>query len=470
MNVEHASLTKFFYPESVVIVGATPKEGKVGRAILENFVLKFKGRIYPVNPHYDEVLGLKCYRSIRDIPETPDLGVIVIPAPSVPDALSELGEKGTKAVIIISGGFRETGTSEGELLEDKVIKISREYGIRVIGPNCIGVFDNWSGVDTFFTTKMRKPPRGYVGFISQSGAFATALMDWMAYYGIGVSRAISYGNKIDVDDVELLDFLGEDDKTKVILMYVEGFKPGRGKALLNVARRVVKKKPVVVYKAGKTGRGGRAAASHTAALAGDYGVYRAAFKQAGVLEAESFDEMMDMVRILLDQPLMKGNRVYIVTDAGGVGVMLTDALTSNGFEVPLTPPDLREQLRKELPRHCIIDNPIDLTGDTDDERYIRVLDVLVRREDVDAIVVVALPQVPGIKGTFVDHIVKLKNEFEKPIVALTIGSEIAMETARKLQEGGVTVFESPERLAKALKSLYQYSLIKRREIQRQGSS
>jgi len=181
---------------------------------------------------------------------------------------------------------------------------------------------------------MRKPPRGYVAFISQSGAFATALMDWMAYHGIGVSRAISYGNKVDVDDIDLLEYLGEDDKTKVILMYIEGIKESRGRLFIETARKVSLKKPIVVYKAGKTSRGGKAAASHTAAMAGDYSVYKAAFKQAGVIEVESFDEMMDVVRIFLDQPLMRGNRVYIVTDAGGVGVMLTDALTSAGFEIP----------------------------------------------------------------------------------------------------------------------------------------
>ncbi|MEM1843294.1 MAG: CoA-binding protein, partial [Desulfurococcaceae archaeon] len=184
-------LSKFFQPESIVVVGATPKEGKVGRAILENFIARFKGRIYPVNPHYDEVLGLKCYRSIKDLPEIPDLAVIAIPAPLVSAAIKELGEKGCKAAIVISGGFRETGTPEGAALEDELVRVARDYGVRIIGPNCIGIFDNWSGVDTFFVSKMKRPPRGHVAFISQSGAFASALMDWMAYHGIGVSRAIS---------------------------------------------------------------------------------------------------------------------------------------------------------------------------------------------------------------------------------------------------------------------------------------
>ncbi len=458
----NTSLEKPFNPASVAIVGATPKEGKVGRAILENFINRFRGRIYPVNPSYSEVLGLKCYKSISELPETPDLVVIAIPAPGVPAVLREAAARRVSAAIVISGGFRETGTPEGERLERELEEISRTYGIRVVGPNCIGIYDNWSGVDTYFVSKMKRPPRGYVGFISQSGAFAAALMDWMAYHNLGVSRAISYGNKVDVDDVDLLDYLGEDDKTRVILIYIEGLKPGRGRKFIEVAKKVVKKKPILVYKAGKTSRGGLAAASHTAAMAGEYGVYRAAFKQAGVIEVESFDEMMDAVRIFLHQPSMRGNRVYILTDAGGIGVMLTDALTSVGLEVPRTPSDLKEELKRILPPHCIVENPIDLTGDTDDERYIRVLDVLVEKPYVDAIVVVALPQVPGIKGTFVDHIVKLKSEYEKTIVALTIGSEASLEVARRLEENSVTVFESPERLAKALKALYTYSMIKSR--------
>jgi acetyl coenzyme A synthetase (ADP forming)-like protein len=458
----NTSLEKLFNPASVAIVGATPKEGKVGRAILENFINRFRGRVYPVNPSYSEVLGLKCYKSISELPETPDLVVIAIPAPGVPAVLREAAARGVSAAIVISGGFRETGTPEGERLERELEEISRTYGIRIVGPNCIGIYDNWSGVDTYFVSKMKRPPRGYVGFISQSGAFAAALMDWMAYHNLGVSRAISYGNKVDVDDVDLLDYLGEDDKTRVILIYIEGLKPGRGRKFIEVAKKVVKKKPILVYKAGKTSRGGLAAASHTAAMAGEYGVYRAAFKQAGVIEVESFDEMMDAVRIFLHQPSMRGNRVYILTDAGGIGVMLTDALTSVGLEVPRTPSDLKEELKRILPPHCIVENPIDLTGDTDDERYIRVLDVLVEKPYVDAIVVVALPQVPGIKGTFVDHIVKLKSEYEKTIVALTIGSEASLEVARRLEENSVTVFESPERLAKALKALYTYSMIKSR--------
>ncbi|MEM4748585.1 MAG: CoA-binding protein [Thermosphaera sp.] len=457
-------IEKFFNPESVAIVGASDKPGKVGKVILENFVKKFKGEIYPVNPNYESIMGLKCYKKVSELPKAPDLAVIVIPADGVPEVLEDLGEKGTKAVIIISGGFRETNTPRGEMLENKVKEIASKYGIRIVGPNCIGIFDNWSGVDTFFLPeeKMKRPPRGHVGFISQSGAFASALIDWMAYNNIGVSRAVSYGNKVDVDDVDLLKFFKDDEKTKIVLMYLEGLKTNRGKEFIRVAREVVKVKPVVIYKAGKTSRGSMAAASHTAALAGDYSLYKSAIKQAGLIEADSFDDIMDITKILLTQPLMKGNKVYIVTDAGGVGVMLTDALTTQGFELPRTPPELKEELKNILPPHCIIENPIDLTGDTDDERYMKVLEKILPRSDVDAVVVVALPQVPGIRGAIADYLIESKKKYGKPIIALAIGGEKAKKISEKLESGGVPVFESPERAAKALKALYTYSMIKKR--------
>jgi len=456
-------IDKFFNPSSVAIIGASDKPGKVGRVILENFLKKFNGKIYPVNPNYDVMMGLKCYKSVSELPEPPDLAVVVIPAPSVPEVLEELGAKGTKAVIIISGGFRETNTPQGEMLEEKVKEIAAKYGIRIIGPNCIGIFDNWSSVDTFFLPeeKMKRPPKGYVGFISQSGAFASAIIDWMAYNNIGVSRAVSYGNKVDVDDVDLLKFFMSDEKTKIVLMYLEGLKTSRGKEFIKVARELVKVKPAVIYKAGKTSRGSMAAASHTAALAGDYSLYKSAIKQSGLIEAESFDEIMDIAKVFLTQPLMNGNKVYVVTDAGGVGVMLTDALTSQGFEMPRTPPDLKEELRSILPPHCIVENPIDLTGDTDDERYMKVLERILPRKEVDAVVVVALPQVPGIRGLLADYLIEAKNKYGKPIIAVAIGGEEARKISQKLESGGIPVFESPERAAKALKALYAYSMIKK---------
>ncbi|MEZ0394356.1 MAG: CoA-binding protein [Desulfurococcaceae archaeon] len=455
-------LDSIFRPSSVAIVGASPKPDKVGGVILENFVKRFRGEIYPVNPKYDEVRGLKAYPRVSAIPSAVDLVVIAIPAKGVPEVLEDAGRKGAKAAIIVSGGFSETGTEEGVKLERSIIEIARKYRVRVLGPNCLGVFDNYNGVDTFFLPdeKMRRPPKGGVSFISQSGAFASALLDWMALHGVGISKAISYGNKADIDDVELLEYLGEDETTKVIVIYVEGLKPGSGRRFVEAARKVIKRKPIVVYKAGKTPRGGVAARSHTAALAGEYSVYKAAFRQAGLVEAMSYDEIMDFVRVLSTQPLMKGRNVYIVTDAGGLGVMLTDALALEGLEVPRTPEDLRSRLRSALPQHCIVENPIDLTGDTDDERYMTVLEEVLQKDYVDAVAVVALPQVPGLRGKLYEYLVEAKERYRKPLVVISIGSERSQEISKFLESRGVPVFESPERAARALAALYAYSRIR----------
>ncbi len=453
-------LEALFNPSSVAIVGATPIEGKIGRVLVENFIKRYRGEIYLVNPKYSEILGLKCYRSVKELPKPPQLAVIAIPAPSVPQVLVECGEVGVKAAIIISGGFSETGTDEGIRLEREVGEIVERYRVRVVGPNCLGRFDNYSGVDTFFLPeeKMRRPPKGGISFISQSGAFASALLDYMAYNNLGIARAISYGNKVDVDDVDLIKFLKDDPMTKVIVLYIEGFKESRGRAFIEVAREVVKKKPIVVYKAGKTPRGSRAVISHTAALAGDYSIYSAAFRQVGIIEAETFDEITDFAKVLLTQPLMKGNRVFVVTDAGGVGVMLTDALVKEGFEVPLTPEDLREELRKFLPRHCILDNPIDLTGDADDERYRNVLEIIAFKPYVDALVIGALPHIPGMTMKIADYISSIMERAGKPVVIIDIGSEVALKFKAEFEHRGMPVYESPERAARALRALYTYSM------------
>ncbi|MEM2579426.1 MAG: CoA-binding protein [Desulfurococcaceae archaeon] len=453
-------LESLFSPSSVAIIGATPIEGKIGRVLIENFTRRYRGKTYLVNPKYSEILGLKCYRSVKELPEPPQLAVIAIPAQLVPQVLVECGEIGVKAAIIISGGFSETGTDEGIKLEREVREVVEKYKIRVIGPNCLGIFDNYSGVDTFFLPeeRMKRPPKGGISFISQSGAFASALLDYMAYNNIGIARAISYGNKVDVDDVDLIKFLKEDPVTKVIVLYIEGFKESRGRAFIEVAREVVKKKPIIVYKAGKTPRGGRAVVSHTAALAGDYNIYSAAFRQAGIIEAETFDEITDFAKILLTQPLMKGNRVFIVTDAGGIGVMLTDALVKEGFEVPLTPEDLREELRKVLPRHCITDNPIDLTGDADDERYREVLEIIAFKPYVDALVIGALPHIPGMTMRITDYISSVIGRAKKPVAIINIGSEVALKFKVEFERKGMPVYESPERAARALRALYTYSM------------
>lgn len=456
------SLDVFFNPKSVAIVGATPKTGKVGRVILENFKRKFKGKVYAVNPKYREILGIPSYPTLKDIPEDVELGVIAIPAPSVPQVVKDAADKNVKGLIIISGGFSEVG-EEGRKLEEKIKKIIIEYGIRVIGPNCLGVYDAFSGVDTFFLPeeRMRRPIKGPIAIISQSGAFAATILDWAAPRGIGIGKAVSYGNKIDVDDIELMRYFEKDPTVKAILIYIEGLKRGQGLKFIETAREVVKSKPILILKGGKTKRGVEAAASHTAALAGTYELYKAAFKQAGIIEADGFEDLFDMAKALTTQPPAQGRRVLVLTDAGGMGVMATDALESLGLEVPELSDKIKSILREKLPPHCIIRNPVDLTGDATNERYKIVLDTVLSSNEVDIALVITQMQVPTLTEKIVDYIYE-STKYGKPIIVCMAGSEFTEEIAKKIESKNIPVYPSPERAAKAVWALYKYNTYRAR--------
>lgn len=280
-----------FNVRSVAIVGATPNENKAGGIILKNFIEDFKGKIYPINPKYSEIFGLKCYPSLLDIEGEVDLVVVAIPAQSVPKIIEQAGEKKAKLAIIISAGFSETGEG-GKKLEEEILKYAKFYNIRIIGPNGMGVYDPYNGIDTFFVdrNRLKRPGKGKIAVLSQSGAISLAIMEWLSQRGIGVSKIISYGNRIDVDEVDILNELRNDENTKAIFIYLEGLKPGRGREFLKVAREI--RKPVIVLKAGKTKRGNLAVSSHTASMAGDYEVYYYAFKQYGIFEAKNMREFM----------------------------------------------------------------------------------------------------------------------------------------------------------------------------------
>jgi len=281
---------------SVAIVGASPKEGKIGNIILKNFLQDFRGRIYPVNIKYNEVYGLKCYSNILSIEEDVDMVVVAIPAKEVPKVMEEAGKKGVKLGIIISAGFSEIG-EEGKKLEDQLRKIIEEYGIRIMGPNCMGIYDPYKGIDTFFVDRNRipRPGKGKIALLTQSGAIALAFLEYASQRGIGVSKIISYGNKIDVDEVDILGELKEDKNTEFIFIYMEGLKEKRGKDFINTLREV--RKPIIVLKAGKTKRGNVAAASHTSSMAGSYDVYKNVFRNLGIIEAEGFQEFMLYLRV-----------------------------------------------------------------------------------------------------------------------------------------------------------------------------
>ncbi|RLG47217.1 MAG: CoA-binding protein, partial [Thermoproteota archaeon] len=336
-------LDKFFYPDSIAVIGASRKPGKVGHEILR--ILKenkdkgiFRGELYAVNPDAREILGVTTYPSISQLPSAPDLAVIAIPAKFVPGAVDELGKLGTKNVVVVSGGFAEIG-GEGVALQEQLVEVAKKHGIRLVGPNCIGILCPETGVDTMFLPyekeiggkvfeSLPRPKPGSISLITQSGAFGVACLDYMAGEKLGLAKFVSYGNRADVDEAELIDYLASDYKTRVILVYIESL--GRGKEFIEAARRAILSKPIVVLKAARTKAGTRAAVSHTAAMAGRDDVYDAAFRQAGIIRVNNVEELFDVAKALSMQPPAKGKRIAVLTDGGGAGVMAVDELESRG--------------------------------------------------------------------------------------------------------------------------------------------
>ncbi len=456
-----SGLNLFFNPKSIAVIGASARKGTVGYVIVEQLKKKFRGKIYPITPKYPEILGIKTYPSILDVPDEVDLAVIALRAALVPRIMRDVGEKGVRAVIIVSGGFSETG-EEGAKLEREVLEIAKKYNIRVIGPNCIGVLDNYSGVDTFFLPeeRLKRPPKGHIAIISQSGAMLSMWIDWMALKGMGLSKAISYGNKIDVEDVELLEFLERDPNTKIILMYIEALKPGKGRKFIEVARRIVSKgKPIIVLKGGRTRKGEKAAASHTGAMAAGYNIYRAAFRQAGIIEVDTMDEMFDIAKAFIMLGPAQGRRLLILTNAGGEGVIASDFAERYGLDTPEPPEEVKKILREKFPPHVIVKNPLDLTGDTDDERYRIALEELLSRNLYDIVVVITPPHPPSIKGYVIDYVVDAWKKYQVPIIAVVTGGAISEEFAKKIEEKGIPSYQTPERAVRVAAALADYGVL-----------
>jgi len=483
------ALDHFFHPESIAVIGASRNPKKPGYVILKNLIENkergvLKAEIYPVNPKAKEVLGLKAYPSIKEVPSKVECSIIVVPAEYVPKVLRECGEKGVKATIIISSGFSEIGNVR---LEEELKRTAKEYGIRIIGPNCLGVFDAYSGVDTIFLPYFKelksgkklvsapRPPRGYISMISQSGALGNAALDYMSGEGIGISKFVSYGNKVDVDESDLIEYLADDENTKVIIMYLENISNGR--KFMEVAKRVSVKKPIVALKAGRTNAGAKAAASHTAALAGVDAIYDAAFKQCGVIRVYDMEEMFDISKALALQPPAQGDGVAILTDGGGAGVLAADACELLGLKVVNFTNETKsmfEELKERgiLERFAITSNPVDLTGSATTEMYVESLKLLLRDHRVHGIILIALHHVPGIPDIedFVNKLHETVKGYKKPITTCVIGGSEAAEFLRKkFEERGLPSYTSPERAARALKALVEYGYyLKRAYLNTEG--
>ncbi|ASJ11045.1 CoA-binding protein [Thermococcus sp. P6] len=454
----------FFEPKAVAIIGATDKRGKVGNVIFENFRRNkergiFRGNVYPVNPKLDEIEGYRVYHSVKDLPDDTDLAVIAIPARFVPPTMREIAEKGIKSVVIITGGFGELG-EEGKRMEREILEVARENGIRVIGPNCVGVYVPDTGVDTVFLPeeKMDRPKSGPIAFVSQSGAFAAAMLDWAAMAGVGIGKMVSYGNKLDVDDADLMEYFLHDDTIKVVTFYIEGVKDGR--KFIDSARKITRVKPVIALKSGRSEYGARAASSHTGSLAGADTIYDAVFKQTGIIRAEDFEHMFDLAKAFaaLGHKLPKGDKVGIITDGGGAGVMASDAVAKFGLKMAELSEDTLRFLKDNFPPHAVAGNPTDVVGDTDAERYRIAIEGFVKDPNVDAIVVIVLFQVPLLdEEKIIDILAEYQKKSDKPIVAVAMGGKKTNHYAGMLEERGVPVYPTPERGVRALAGLVGYA-------------
>jgi len=439
---------KFFNPKSVAVIGATPSSGKIGNIIIENlFSEGYKGKVYFVNPNYKEILGMPCYPSVLDCPETPDMAVIVVPAKLVPGVFEETGRKGVKCVTIISAGFSE-GDEEGKELERRVVEIAKSYKIRVIGPNSLGVISPHHDMNASFARTT--PMKGHLAFFSQSGAFCTAAIEYSINELLGFSAFVSTGNKADIDDADLVSYFADDPKTKCIAAYMEATR--KGQELFKALERASRKKPIVILKAGRSKMGAKAASSHTGALAGSDAAFDAAFKQTGVYRARTMFELFDASQALANQPPLTGDGLAIVTNAGGMGVIATDYAEEMGLELAELSASTLEEIGKVCPHTWSWGNPIDIIGDADTARYSNVLKIVGQAPEVKGILVIAARQAATNLFELAKWISITAKLSGKPTVACFAGIEDS-ESERFLDGRGVPVMPVPERAITALHAL-----------------
>ncbi|MFH1222601.1 MAG: CoA-binding protein [Candidatus Micrarchaeota archaeon] len=447
-------IRKIFEPKSIAIFGASPKPGKIGYVILRNLLDgKYQGGIYPINPKYDEVFGIKCYKNISEVKGGVDCAIVATPAETVPQIVKECGRKKVGGMVVLTGGFEEVGRTD---LAEQLKKYALQYDIPVIGPNCLGIYNPYNRVDSIFFPmyKLGRPNPGGASFITQSGAVGSVIIDLAANYKIGVSKFISYGNATVLDETDLLEFLANDSKTTVIVLYLEGVKKGR--KLLETMKRINKKKPILALKAGRGEQGKQAAVSHTGNLAGNYLAYKAAFRQARVLEAADVEELFNLMRIFT-QPLAKGERVAIITNGGGLGVLATDAVEKEGLLISEFNNKTKEELKKILPPYANIRNPLDLIADATVDMYEKAIDLFMVDENVDILVVSVLFQSPSIDERLLHVLTKASDDQKKPIIVVSMGGEYTEVYRKILESKGVPTFSSPSAAIRTLKKFVEYS-------------
>ncbi len=449
------SLDCFFSPQSIAVIGASTNTSKLGYAVVDNLVngdfLRDGRKVYPINPKADEILGLPAFPVVSDIPGPIDLAVIVIPYPLVPEAMRTCGEKGIPAAIVISAGFREAGM-DGLEREQELIEIINEYNIRLIGPNCLGVINTVIPMNASFSAGM--PPKGPMDFMSQSGALGTAILDWAQAGRLGLSKFVSLGNKADVSEIDLLRAWAKDPTSNVILSYMEGLPDGQ--EFISVAREVSKIKPIVALKSGVTQAGSRAVSSHTGSLAGSEQAYEAAFRQSGVLRAHSLQDLFDMARAFGYLSPLQGDHIAIVTNAGGPGILATDALERAGLKLSRFKPECIKALEQFLPDAASAANPIDVLGDARADRYRFALEQIIESPSVDGILVILTPQAMTEIVETAEVIAEISEKVDIPILASFMGEARVEAGIEYLAKHNVPNFAFPERAAMVLQAMSHY--------------
>jgi acetyltransferase len=453
LRYAHQPLDAIFAPRSVAVIGATEREGSVGRTILWNLITNsFGGTVFPVNPKRPNVLGIKAYPSVGEVPDQIDLAVIVTPAPTVPGVIRECAEAGVKGAIVISAGFKEIG-EEGVELERQILVEARKGKMRVIGPNCLGVMSPVTGLNATFASAMARP--GTVGFISQSGALCTAILDWSFRENVGFSAFVSIGSMLDVGWGDLIYYLGNDRRTESIVIYMETI--GDARSFLSAAREVALTKPIIVIKPGRTEAAAKAAASHTGSLTGSDEVLRAAFRRAGVLRVDRISDLFNMAEVLSKQPRPKGNRLTMVTNAGGPGVLATDALISDGGALSEISPETMTALDELLPAHWSHNNPIDILGDASPERYTQTLELMAKDPNSDGMLVILTPQAMTDPTRTAEELKHYARGLGKPLLASWMGGADVAAGQSILNQAGIPTFNYPDTAARMFNYMWRYA-------------
>ncbi len=453
-NKVDTSLDCIFKPRSIAVIGASRRRGTIGREILHNLlVYEFKGTLFPVNPHADVVNSIKCYPSVLAVPDSVDLAIVVVPMPQVVKVVEECGKKGVKGLVIISAGFKESG-EEGAKEERKVMELLKKYGMRAVGPNCMGVVNTHSDISMNATFAATEPRVGNIGFMSQSGALGEAILSMARQLNLGFSYFISMGNKADISGNHLVKYWSEDPQTGIILMYLESF--GNPREFTSLAREITRKKPIIAVKAGRTRAGIRAASSHTGAMANVDVASEALFEQCGVLRVTSVEELFDMAMAFCNQPVPKGDGVAIVTNAGGPGIMAVDACESLGLRVANFSSKTISRLKKVLPPVVSFQNPLDLIASADPERYGKALEIVLEDDGVDSVLVIFVPPITTDPQEVFSAVHGVSKHSTKTILGCFMGREEVLRKAEKKGGKIIPIYSFPETAMKTISRMDKY--------------